>query len=95
MWSSILEKNSVGNGGAQKMEKLCGIVWTQNRGEIRRSRCDMGIKIKMCVAWSVSLQRKPICSATIFAKSTRIVWNGALLEIPFTQHCVEWGVNPR
>ncbi len=46
MWSSMLEKNLVWNGGS-KMEKLCGIVWTQNGGEICKSVCDMGIKIKM------------------------------------------------
>ncbi len=35
MWSSMLEKNLVWNGGS-KIEKLCGIVWTQNGGEIVR-----------------------------------------------------------
>ena len=33
--SSMLEKNSVWNGGS-KMEKLCGIVWTQNGVEFVR-----------------------------------------------------------
>ena len=46
IWSSMLEKNLVWNGGS-KMEKLCGIVWTQNGGEICKSGCDMGIKLKM------------------------------------------------
>ncbi len=33
--------------GGQKMEKLCGIVWTQNGGDFCKSGCDMGIKVIM------------------------------------------------
>ena len=46
MWSSMLEQNSVWNGGS-KIEKWCGIVWTQNGGKICMTECDMGVKFKM------------------------------------------------
>ena len=37
----MLEKNLVWN------EKLCGIVWTENGGDICKIGCDMGSVIKM------------------------------------------------
>ncbi len=46
MWSTMLEKNLVWNGGL-KMENLCGIVWTQNGGEICKSGCDLLYKTRM------------------------------------------------
>ncbi len=104
MWSSMLEKNLVWNGGS-KMEKLCGIVWTQSGGEICKSGCDMGIKIKMT---------QNVCGMGCFLTKKAHVWQqylqevlelcgmGALLVTPFTeklcgvtQPCVERGVNPR
>ena len=42
----MLEKNLVWNGGS-KIEKWCGIVWTQNGGEICKTECGMGMIIKM------------------------------------------------
>ncbi len=33
MWSSMLQQNLVWNGES-KVEKWCGIVWTQNGGKI-------------------------------------------------------------
>ncbi len=71
-------------GGFKKMEKLCGIVWTQNGGEIRKSGCDMNIKIKIkqnvCVWNGVFPYKESPCSATIFTKSTRIVWDGDFIS---------------
>ncbi len=46
MWTSMLEQNFVWNGG-RKIEKWCGIVWTQNGGKICMTECDMGVLIKM------------------------------------------------
>ena len=87
------------------MGKLCGIMWTQNDGEICKSGCDMGIKIKM---------RQNVCEMGCFhTKKVHVQqqylqrvlqWCGmrALSVTAFTeklcgvtQHCVEWGVNPR
>ena len=44
----MLEQNLVWNQGS-KIEKWCGIVWTQNGGKIRKTECDMHmvVKIKM------------------------------------------------
>ncbi len=46
MWSSMLKKNLVWNRGS-KIERLCGIVWTQNGGDICKTGCDMGSGIKI------------------------------------------------
>ncbi len=83
----MLEKNLVWNGGSKK-EKLCGIVWTQNGGEICKSGCDMGIKIKMT---------QNVCGMGCFLTTQAHVWpqylqkvlelcgKGALPVIPFTE----------
>ncbi len=42
----MLEQNLVWNGGS-KIEKWCGIVWTQNGGKICKTERDMGVKIKV------------------------------------------------
>ncbi len=101
MWSSMLEKNLVWNGGS-KMDQLCGIVWTQNGGEICMNGSDMGIKIKMCVEWGVPLQRKSMFGNNFCKKVLDLCGMGVLSVTPFTenlcgitQHCVDWGVNPR
>ncbi len=44
MWTSMLEQNSVWNGGL-KIEKWCGIVWIG--GKICITECDVGVEIKM------------------------------------------------
>ncbi len=54
-WSSMLEKNLVWNRGS-KLEKLCGIVWTQNGGEICRNVFKWVCtekKYRICVEWGV------------------------------------------
>ena len=104
MWSSMLEKNLVWNGGS-KMENLCGIVWTQNGGEICKSGCDMGIKIKMTqnvCGMGCFLTKKAHVPQRYFQKVLELCGMGALSVTPFTekmcgvaQHCVEWGVYPR
>ncbi len=42
----MLEQNLMWNGGS-KIEKWCGIVWTQNGCKICKTECVMGVKIKM------------------------------------------------
>ena len=54
-------------GGGAEMERLYGIMWTQNGGEICKTGCDIGLGMFSC--------KERRCSATIFAKSTRNVWN--------------------
>ena len=46
MWSSMLEQNLVWNGGS-KIEKWCGIVWTQIGGKIVSQSVIWGSKSEM------------------------------------------------
>ena len=98
MWSRMLEKNLVWKGGS-KMDKLCGIMWTQNGGEIYTIGCDMGIKIQMAqnVCGIVYLTKKAHVWQQYLQKVLELCGMGALSVTPFTekscwgtQHCVEW-----
>ncbi len=66
------------NGGS-KMEKVCGIVWTQNGGEICRSGCEMGIEITMTQN-ACGMVRFLTKEAHVQQQSTRIVWNGGFIS---------------
>ena len=82
------------------MEKLCGIVWTQNGGEICKSGCDMGMKIKMTQN-VCGMTKKAHVRQQYLQKVLEVCGMGALSVTPFTeklcgvtQHCLEWRVNP-
>ena len=103
MWSSMLEQNLVWNGGS-KIEKWCGIVWTQNGGKICMTECDMGVKFKMtqnvCGMGGI-LAKKADVLRLYLLKVLEMCGMGAFSVTPFTeklygvtQKCVEWGVNP-
>ena len=80
----------------------CGIVWTQNGGEICKTECGMGMIIKMTqnvCGMGCFLAKKSPCSATLFSIGSRDVWNGGFISNCFhiemcgvAQKCVEWGV---
>ncbi len=84
---------------------MCGIVWTQNGGEICKSRCDMGIKIKMTqnvCGMGCFLPKKAHVRQKYLQKVLELCVMGAFSVTPFTEqlcgvthHSVEWGVNPR
>ncbi len=87
MWSSMLEKNLVWNGGS-KMEKLCGIVWTQNGGEICKSGCGMGIKTKVTLnvcGMGCFHTKKGHCWQLYFQNVLELCGMGALSVTPFTE----------
>ena len=79
-------------------QKLCGIVWAHNGGEISKIGCDMGSVIKMtryvCVWNGVFSCEVSPCLGTIFTKSTRNIRIalGTLSATPFTGKL--WGVTP-
>ncbi len=88
------------------MGKLCGIAGTQNGGEICKSVCDMGIKIKIVCGIGCFLTKKAHVWQKYLQKVLALCGMGALqlaLSVtPFaeklcgvSQQCVEWGVNPR
>ncbi len=90
MWSSMLEKNLVWNVRL-KMEKLCGIVWTQNGGEICKSGCDMGIKIKVTqnvCGMGCFPSKKGHVRQQYLQKVLALCGMGALLVTPFTEKFV-------
>ncbi len=99
----MLEQNLMWNGGS-KIEKWCGIVWTQNGCKICKTECVMGVKIKMtqivCGMGGFPAQKACVLRQYLL-KVLEMCGMGALSVNPFTekwcgdaQKCVEWGVNP-